>query len=152
MLLRKTISPGIKSYSFAANPYILYPFYQDFSRLKRVSAPLYALTTLTGLPSRKHFRLFTAIFISLCLASLVAQAICGVIRQFLALSSGLSSAGGSIETTSSPAPAIRPLFNASARSGPPVLLDVFMERGLLHQRQIVFVINPCLGTADSAGL
>jgi len=49
-------------------------------------------------------------------AAPVAQAMCGVIRQFRAVSSGLSTEGGSTESTSSPAPAICPDSSAAARS------------------------------------
>ena len=49
-------------------------------------------------------------------ASFVAQAICGVMKQFFAVSKGLVYWGGSEESTSSPAAAITPLFSASARS------------------------------------
>ena len=46
----------------------------------------------------------------------VAQAMCGVIRQFRAVKRGLSGRIGSRETTSTAAPASRPSFRASARS------------------------------------
>src|ERR1035437_856629 len=64
----------------------------------------------------KAARLLTAISINSSLASFVAQAICGVIRQFFALKRGLYFAGGSIESTSIAAQAIIPLFRTSARS------------------------------------
>ena len=37
-----------------------------------------------------------------------AQAMCGVMTQFFALSTGLSAFGGSVDNTSKPAPAILP--------------------------------------------
>jgi hypothetical protein len=49
-------------------------------------------------------------------ASVVAHALCGVIRQFLAVRSGFVGSGGSVESTSRAAPAIRPEFSAAARS------------------------------------
>lgn len=48
------------------------------------------------------------------LDSLVAQAMCGVIKQFLAWKSGWSIGGGSMAKTSIPAPRIRSSFSASA--------------------------------------
>ena len=48
------------------------------------------------------------------LACKLAQATCGVITQFLAVSNGLSAEGGSALNTSSPAPAIVPWVKASA--------------------------------------
>ena len=59
-----------------------------------------------------------------------AQLMCGVIRQFFALRSGLSGAIGSVDTTSSPAAKTLPELSASARScstisGPRLL---FMHR------------------------
>jgi len=50
-------------------------------------------------------------------AARVAQAKCGVMRQFLAVSSGLSARGGSVDSTSRAAPARRLEFKASARAG-----------------------------------
>ena len=44
----------------------------------------------------------------------LAQALCGVMRQFFAVSNGLSADGGSVERTSSAAAAMRSEFNASA--------------------------------------
>src|SRR5580658_6309979 len=49
-------------------------------------------------------------------ASVVAHALCGVIRHFLAVRSGFVGSGGSVESTSRAAPAIRPEFSAAARS------------------------------------
>jgi hypothetical protein len=49
-----------------------------------------------------------------CRAARVAQAMCGVKQQFFAVNSGLSAEGGSVESTSRPAPAMRPEFNAAA--------------------------------------
>src|SRR5271155_5370300 len=49
-------------------------------------------------------------------ASFVAQAMCGVTIQFFACSKGLSSDGGSLESTSTAAPARYPSLSASARS------------------------------------
>ena len=54
--------------------------------------------------------------ISLSRVSNAAHAMCGVIKQFFAVSNGLSFAGGSVDSTSTPAPAIFPEFSASARA------------------------------------
>jgi hypothetical protein len=81
----------------------------------------YLFTTFTGLPLRKADRLSIVVSINLNLASFVAQAICGVIMQFLAVKSGLSFGGGSKESTSIPAPAITPLLSASARSSSTII-------------------------------
>jgi hypothetical protein len=51
-----------------------------------------------------------------CRAFRVAQATCGVMMQFFAVSSGFDAGGGSTVSTSSPAPASRPAFSAAARS------------------------------------
>src|SRR5690606_14247400 len=61
-------------------------------------------------------KLLAATSISRDLASFVAHAICGVIRQFFAFKSGLFAVGGSTDNTSSPAPAIVPVSSASAKS------------------------------------
>ena len=63
----------------------------------------YGFTTLIGLPSRKACRFSTAKSISRVRLSFGAQAICGVIRQFFAVSRGLLPAIGSLDTTSRPA-------------------------------------------------
>src|SRR5690625_7810946 len=76
----------------------------------------YHYTSLTGDPLIKLRTLFTAISIILVRASFVAQAICGVMMQFSAESSGLSAEGGSVESTSNPAPAICSRLSASAKS------------------------------------
>src|SRR5207302_1742156 len=73
-------------------------------------------TTLVGLPSRKATRLSTVARNSRCRASWVAQAMWGVIRQRGAVNNGLSARIGSVETTSTAAPARRPLLRASTRS------------------------------------
>src|SRR4030095_3128694 len=76
----------------------------------------YGLTTFCGLPFTDAPRLSSARLISLARASLAAQAMCGVTRQFFAVSNGLLAAGGSMDRTSTPAPAITPELSASARS------------------------------------
>jgi hypothetical protein len=63
-------------------------------------------TWFTGLPSRKAAILSLVIFIILILASLLIQALCGVMIQFFATSKGLFSPGGSVDKTSNAAPAI----------------------------------------------
>ena len=59
-----------------------------------------------GAFSRKAFTFAVAVSRSRCLADFVAHAMWGVIQQFLAVSSGLSGFGGSVERTSRPAAAI----------------------------------------------
>src|SRR5207237_9993820 len=76
--------------------------------------PFTQFTTFCGAPFKKARIFSTAIFISRERAARVAHARCGVMRQFLAVSSGFSAEGGSADKTSSPAPAILPEFNASA--------------------------------------
>ena len=66
---------------------------------------------------RKARTFATAALINRARAARVAQAMCGVIRQFFAFSRGLFAGGGSSERTSSPAPAMRPVFRASASAG-----------------------------------
>ena len=61
-------------------------------------------------------------------AARVAQAMCGVIKQFLAVKTGLASGGGSTASTSSAAPASRPELSAdasaaSSTSGPRLVLS-----------------------------
>src|ERR1035437_192435 len=73
-------------------------------------------TTFCALPCRKARTFSTVIFISRARAARVAQAKCGVIRQFRAVSNGLSAGGGSADRTSRAAPARRPEFKASARA------------------------------------
>src|SRR5205823_14290950 len=100
----------------------------------------YLFTTFTGFPAINAERLFMAISINLALASFVAHAMCGVIMQFFALKSGLSFGGGSTESTSIPAPAITPLFSASARSSSTMIgpLEVFRRNAELF---IVFKLS-----------
>jgi hypothetical protein len=57
-----------------------------------------------------------ALFSNCMRAFFVAYAMCGVTMQFFALQRGLAEAGGSVQSTSTAAPAIRPEFRASARS------------------------------------
>lgn len=57
-------------------------------------------TTFIGFPSMKAITLLIATSINRVLASLVAQAICGVIKAFSHFSSGLSVRGGSSLNTS----------------------------------------------------
>src|SRR5271166_6500764 len=73
-------------------------------------------TTLIGRPARKADTLATVASMRRPRASAVAQAMCGVIRQFFAPRSGLSGSIGSRATTSTAAPASLPEFSASARS------------------------------------
>ena len=102
-------------------------------------------TLFITFPCLKLFKLFTAISISRTLASLVAHAICGVMKQFFALSKGLSAFGGSVERTSTPAAAIFPSFRASAKScslinGPrPVL--IIMAVGYISARRSLLTIS-----------
>ena len=63
----------------------------------------YGLTTLTGLPARNARRFSTAISMRRWRLSFGAQEMCGVRKQFFAVSRGLSGCIGSVETTSSPA-------------------------------------------------
>src|SRR5665213_4257738 len=88
-----------------------------------------------GLPSLNAFRLLRRISINLGLASVVAQAICGVMMQFLALNNGLSAGGGSVESTSRAAPAMVPWFNASARS----FSTMIGPRDVLIRHAVVFL-------------
>ena len=71
-------------------------------------------TTFCGLPAAKAATLSMETFNKRARAARVAQAWCGVMMQFLALSNGLFAGGGSTASTSNPAPAICPLFKASA--------------------------------------
>lgn len=73
-------------------------------------------TTFCGLPSTYVLRFSAVMSMILWRAAFAAQEICGVMRQFFALRSGLSPLIGSVETTSSPAAYTLPLFSASARS------------------------------------
>ena len=90
----------------------------------------YCATLFTTLPEMKPFRLEVRVSIRRIRAAWLAQAMCGVMWQFRAESSGLSCAGGSVESTSTAAAAILPLLSASARScshtnGPrPVLMTI----------------------------
>ena len=81
--------------------------------------------------------------INLCLADLVAQAMCGVMKQFFAVSKGLSALGGSVERTSRAAPAIVFEFNALARSrsfikGPRLVL-IRNAEGFIISRRFAFM-------------
>src|SRR3954471_19401580 len=105
------------------------------------------LTTFCGLPFTNATMFSTARFISLARASLAAQAMCGVTRQFLAVSSGLLAAGGSTDSTSTPAPAITPELSASARSwstikGPREVL-INSAVGFINRNRSLF-IRPCV--------
>ena len=73
-------------------------------------------TTLMQAPARYARTFSIAVCCSRRRHSSAAQLMCGVMTQFLAESSGLSMAMGSVSMASSPAPAILPLFSASARS------------------------------------
>src|SRR4051812_29943039 len=64
-----------------------------------------ALTTFCGLPDRNAPILAAVMFMMRCRAACVAQAMCGVMTQLRAVSSGWSAAIGSAETTSTAAPA-----------------------------------------------
>ena len=64
----------------------------------------------------KALQFSVAVFMSLFLAATVAHAMCGVMKQFFAVSRGLSGAGGSVERTSTAAAAICPELSALARS------------------------------------
>ena len=83
--------------------------------------PLHFLmvTSFCGLPARKAAMLAAVVSMRRCRAASVVQAMWGVIRQFGAERSGLSGRIGSLETTSTAAPAIWPIRSASARSSPP---------------------------------
>src|SRR5688572_17974396 len=81
-----------------------------------VNCHSYFDTTFSGFPFKNAFIFSVVIFIMRFRASLLIHAIWGVIMQFFAFNNGLVSPGGSVETTSSAAPAIVPLFNASAKS------------------------------------
>jgi len=74
-------------------------------------------TTFCGLPARKARMLAAVTSKSRRRAARVAQAMCGVITQFFAVRSGLEAAGGSTESTSSPAPAIVPASSAAGEVG-----------------------------------
>src|SRR5436190_19249157 len=71
-------------------------------------------TTFSGSPAMKARTLAIAICIRRERAARVAQAMCGVTRQFFARNNGLPAGGGSTERTSTAAPAMRPEFSASA--------------------------------------
>ncbi len=74
------------------------------------------LTTLMGLPARNALMFSAVAAIRRRRAASVAQAMCGVMMQFLADSRGLSMWMGSADTTSTAAPAMRSALRASARS------------------------------------
>jgi hypothetical protein len=61
---------------------------------------------------------------------------CGVVKQFLALGSGLSGRAGSTDKTSSPAPAILPEVKASAKSFSLIIQDM-RKNHLRHQSPAV---------------
>ena len=77
--------------------------------------------------------------ISLLRAAEVAQAICGVMWQLLAVSSGFPDDGGSAESTSRPAPAItfelRACASASSSTNPPRLVLTRMAVGFMSLRR-----------------
>ena len=77
---------------------------------------LHRLTALTILPARKLRRFSTAVSIRRWRAAFAPQAMWGGRMQFGAPSKGLSARMGSALTTSSAAPATRPLLRAAARS------------------------------------
>src|SRR6266436_5664231 len=58
------------------------------------------LTTFCGLPFKKAQRFATAILSRRSRAARVAQARCGVMRQFFAFNNGLLAGGGSVARTS----------------------------------------------------
>lgn len=64
----------------------------------------------------KDLTLFSVVSMIRFLHSSEVQEICGVIMQFLALRRGLFASIGSVDTTSTAAPATLPEFRASARS------------------------------------
>ena len=70
-----------------------------------------------GFPSI-HFAMFSKAIIALfCIASCVSNPICGDNTTFLAVNNGFSAPiGGSVSKTSTLAPAIFPLFKASAKA------------------------------------
>src|SRR6266487_6154209 len=74
-------------------------------------------TTFCGFPARKARTFSTAMRMSRARAARVAQALCGVMMQFIARSNGLLAGGGSTERTSRPAPAILLALSASANAG-----------------------------------
>src|SRR5438093_12805625 len=76
----------------------------------------FQFTTFCNFPFKNAFTLATAAFIKRLRAARVAQEMWGVIKQFFAFNNGLSASGGSMARTSSPAPAIRPAFKASANA------------------------------------
>ena len=105
---------------------------------------VYSFTTFIGLPSKKAWTLFLRICIRRSLVSYAAQAMCGVILQFFALKSGLSDFGGSVERTSTPAPAILPELSAAARAcsstAPPLAVLIKSTVGFIFERKSAFII------------
>src|SRR5690606_38274600 len=93
-----------------------------------------------------------AMFIKRCLASFVAHAMWGVIKQFFAFKSGLSGMGGSAERTSRPAPAIFSLLRANARSFSLINIPrlVFMMKAVGFINERVFVLIMFLVSSVSA--
>ena len=65
----------------------------------------YPETTFMGVPRRKPCIFFSVVVRILSLASLLIQAVWGVMIQFFAVNKGLESGGGSVDRTSSAAPA-----------------------------------------------
>ena len=63
----------------------------------------YLTTLFSGFPAIKAFRFASIIAINRSRDAVVAQAICGVIKQFFAVNNGLSGFGGSVDNTSTPA-------------------------------------------------
>src|SRR5690606_32428928 len=99
---------------------------------------IYDPITLTDCPSRKDLMFPTTTSRRRILDSLVAHAMCGVIKQFLALKSGFPAGGGSIGNTSIPAPLIRSSFsafaNADASTKPPREVLMIIAEGFIIAR------------------
>src|SRR5579872_4898303 len=82
----------------------------------------YLFTTFPGRPANHAATLLSAVDIKRPLASRVAHAMCGVTMQCFARRRGFDFGGGSVESTSSAAPAIVPALSASARSSSTIRL------------------------------
>src|SRR6266550_7730624 len=67
-----------------------------YGRLKICATP-HQFTTFCGLPARKARTFSAAMRMSRARAARVAQALCGVMMQFIARSNGLLAGGGSTE-------------------------------------------------------